>query len=161
MRDTAGWRNSSFHGNACFTQIASSKIERSIGFDWFLFFRWVQFRSIAELTQTQPMNWVRLKFSSTGFDLLCRDIFSRQNIGRGFTFKKPTNGSKLILSKLRRDIWEWSKYIRHRRPKLTFGKSFDYWWFTQAYRVGRDCQMCVVLCYNLAFERSILRLYGV
>ena len=51
--------------NACFTQITSSKIERSFGFDWF-FFRWVRFCSIVEFNRTQSMNWVRL--SSIGFD---------------------------------------------------------------------------------------------
>ena len=52
--------------SACFTQITSSKIEHSIGFDWFFSFRWVRFRSIAELDRTQSMNWFRL--SSIEFD---------------------------------------------------------------------------------------------
>ena len=52
--------------NACFTQITSSKIERSFRFDCFFSFRWVRFRSIVELNRTQSMNWIRL--SSIGFD---------------------------------------------------------------------------------------------
>ena len=58
----------------------SLEIEHSIGFDCSYFFVWVQFGSTAELNQTQSnsihglgsivFDWVRLKFSSIGFDLL-------------------------------------------------------------------------------------------
>ena len=53
-------------------------------FDCTFFFVWVRLSSIAELNRTQftdwvrlssnEFDWVRLKFSSIGFDLLSRDI---------------------------------------------------------------------------------------
>ena len=60
--------------NACFTQITSSKIERSIGFDWFFFFSVssisfdcrTQSNSIHELSSIE-FDWVRLKFSSIDY----------------------------------------------------------------------------------------------
>ena len=50
--------------NACFTQITSSKIERSIRFDWFYFFSVkFDFESIAELNP-----WIEFDMSSIKFD---------------------------------------------------------------------------------------------
>ena len=62
--------------NACFTQITSSKIERSFGFDWFFFlfgvFDFVRLSKLIELNLWIEFDWARLKFSSIRFDLLRR-----------------------------------------------------------------------------------------
>ena len=71
--------------DACFTQITSSKIERSFGFDRFVFFSLssisydcrTQSNSIHELSSIE-VGWVGFKSSSIRFDLLCRAFFTRE-----------------------------------------------------------------------------------
>ena len=63
VRYTPGWSNSSFQDLVMdFQRLFYTNHE----FDWFFSFRWVRFRSIAELNRTQSMNWFRL--SSIEFD---------------------------------------------------------------------------------------------
>ena len=85
VRYTPGWRNLCFQDLVINFQhlLHKSRVQKSnvrLGSIDFFSFRWVRFRSIAKVNWTQSMNWVRfhsilkvrLKFSSIGFDLLCR-----------------------------------------------------------------------------------------
>ena len=68
VRYTPGSSDSSFQfSDTCFTQITSSKIERSFVFDWVVFF---SVSSISFDCRTQAMNWVR--FTMPGKTMLHR-----------------------------------------------------------------------------------------
>ena len=72
VRYTPVSSSSSFQ-NACFAR--KSRVRKSnvrLGSFDFFSYRWVRFRSIVELNPSIEFDWVRLKFSSIGFDLLCR-----------------------------------------------------------------------------------------
>ena len=98
VRYTPDWSNSRFQDLARdFQSLFYTNHEfENRTFDWvrlisfFFFFRWVRFRSIAELNRTQSTDWVRLKFSFYSVRFTMPGYTSY--IGRGFESKtyRPT-----------------------------------------------------------------------